>query len=270
VSLVTEVSRSTEELSWYHTFRLPDGSLTDGYIDTVDEVRHVPLPESLAGKRCLDVGTCDGFWAIEMAKRGGQVTAIDIPDARAWDWPARATSATRAEAQTHLDGRRRAFDFACETFGVEVDRRDTSVYDASREGLGSFDFIFIGSLLLHLRDPVAALAALRRVGDGELLSVDAVSPMLTAMHPRQPVARLEAPDWPLWWGVNLAAYRHMFVAAGWSAHRTGGLFFQRMGSSFTPRGRQSRVVGRSPAWVLRQELQKRLGILHSWVLATPA
>lgn len=266
---MTDAQALTDDVSWYHTFRLPDGTLTPGYIDTVDEVGRVPLPESLSGKRCLDVGTCDGFWAIEMAKRGGDVVAIDLPDARAWDWPGRATEANRVEAQTHLDGRRRAFAIACETFGVEVDRRDTSVYDASREELGAFDFIFIGSLLLHLRDPVGALAALRRVADGQLLSVDAVSPLLTALHPRQPVARLEAPDWPLWWGINLAGYRHMFTAAGWVSEDTGRVFFQRMGPGFTLRGDAARDAGRSPTWVLRQQLQKRLGILHSWVLARP-
>jgi tRNA (mo5U34)-methyltransferase len=267
---VTDATARASEVSWYHTFRLPDGSLTPGYIDTVDEVDRVPLPASLAGKRCLDVGTCDGFWAIEMAKRGGAVTAIDLPDARSWDWPGRATEANRVEAQAHLDGRRRAFAIACKTFGVEVDRRDVSVYEATRDELGSFDFIFIGSLLLHLRDPVGALASLRRVADGQILSVDAVSPLLTALHPRQPVARLEAPDWPLWWGVNLAGYRHMFTAAGWAPQQTGRLFFQRMGPGFTSRGDEARDAGRSPTWVLRQQLQKRLGILHSWVLATPA
>ena len=51
---------------------------------------------------------------------------------------------------------------------------------------------FIGSLLLHLRDPVAALAAIRGVlAGGELLSVDAISPLLTLLHPSQPIARFE-------------------------------------------------------------------------------
>ena len=266
---MSSATTQTETLSWYHTFRLPDGTITPGYIDTLDEVSKVPLPESLHGKRCLDVGTCDGFWAIEMARRGGNVVAIDLPDARAWDWPGRATDANRAEAQLHLDARRRAFDTACEAFAVEVDRRDTSVYAADRDTLGGFDFIFIGSLLLHLRDPVGALAALRRVSDGQLLSADAISPLLSALHPRQPVARLEAPDWPLWWNVNLAGYRHLFTGAGWNVIKTGGVFFQRMGPGFSPRGRAARDAGRLPTWMLRQALQQRLGIAHSWVLAAP-
>jgi hypothetical protein len=53
--------------------------------------------------------------------------------------------------------------------------------------VGEFDFVFIGSLLLHLRDPVGALAAIRGVLRGELLSVDTISPWLTLTHLRSPL-----------------------------------------------------------------------------------
>ena len=35
------------------------------------------LPESLAGKKVLDIGTRDGFFAFEAARRGGDVLAVD-------------------------------------------------------------------------------------------------------------------------------------------------------------------------------------------------
>src|SRR4029077_17039224 len=103
-----------------------------------------------------------------------------------------------------------------EAFGSRVQWRALSVYELDPMVVGTFDFVFVGSLLLHLRDPVAALMAIGRVlGDGgELLSVDALSPLLTLLHPGQPVARLEAPGWPMWWALNLQAYRRLFYAAG--------------------------------------------------------
>lgn len=81
------------QVAWYHTMELPSG-VTPGTFDTLDEREHVPLPASLAGKRCLDVGTTDGFWAFEMERRGAaEVVAIDVDAADAMDWPARASNA---------------------------------------------------------------------------------------------------------------------------------------------------------------------------------
>jgi hypothetical protein len=74
--------------SWYHTMRLPGGVVTRGNFDTIAELERVPLPVSLAGKRCLDVGTADGFWAFEMERRGAKdVLAVDLRDPAALDWP---------------------------------------------------------------------------------------------------------------------------------------------------------------------------------------
>src|SRR5580698_3473883 len=48
------------------------------------------IPDSLAGMRCLDVGTMDGFWALTMEKRGAaEVVALDLEDPNKLDWPTR-------------------------------------------------------------------------------------------------------------------------------------------------------------------------------------
>ena len=64
---------------WYHTIRLPDGRLTPGYFDVQAVADRSGLPDSLEGKRCLDVGTCDGFWAFEMERRGAAEVVGDRP-----------------------------------------------------------------------------------------------------------------------------------------------------------------------------------------------
>jgi len=81
------------ELHWYHMLERPGGELTPGWFDTRAAVERIPWPRpSLDGLRCLDVGTWDGFWGFEMERRGGaEVVAIDVPDPRGWDWPARTT-----------------------------------------------------------------------------------------------------------------------------------------------------------------------------------
>src|SRR3712207_8621350 len=57
--------------------------------------------------------------------------------------------------------------------------------------LGSFDIVYVGSLLLHLRDPVAALEKVRSVTAGECIVVDAIDLELSLLFPRRPLAHLE-------------------------------------------------------------------------------
>jgi tRNA (mo5U34)-methyltransferase len=254
-------------VSWYQSLRLPDGTITPGNFDTLDELRRVPLPGSLAGRRCLDVGTADGFWAFEMERRGAaEVVAIDLRRPDGLDWPGKPDPEVRAEYERQFD-RPRGFDVAHEAFGSRVQWRELSVYDLEPGLTGEYDFVFIGSLLLHLRDPVAALAAIGRVlrGDGELLSVDALSPLLTLLHPGQPVARLEAPGWPMWWALNLQAYRRLFDAAGLDVEDSGRPFFLRRGPAYTSSPRSAR-----PLYQRIRPAVARLGILHAWVRARRA
>ncbi len=49
---------------WYHTLELP-GLTTHGTFDMRQYVPRYGLPASLEGKRVLEVGTWDGFWAFE-------------------------------------------------------------------------------------------------------------------------------------------------------------------------------------------------------------
>src|SRR3954453_11189468 len=83
------------ELEWYHTIELEPGVVTPGWFDTRSVVPLLPFPESLEGKRCLDVATFDGFWAFEMERRGAsEVHAIDLLDPHSWDWPDLSDSET--------------------------------------------------------------------------------------------------------------------------------------------------------------------------------
>src|SRR6266550_5316267 len=87
-----DLARRVARVTWYHSLRLPNGIVTPGSFDTLDELVHVPFPTSLAGKRCLDVATSDGFWAFEMERRGAaEVIATDVLPSRL-DWPGNAPS----------------------------------------------------------------------------------------------------------------------------------------------------------------------------------
>jgi tRNA (mo5U34)-methyltransferase len=200
---------------WYHTLELAPGVTTAGWFDLRSLPMRLPLPASLAGRRCLDVGTFDGFWAFMLESRGAaEVRAIDVLDPERWDWPASATGAVQ-EAIGARKGRGEGFELARGALGSRVVREERSVYELDPSHDGTYDFVFMGSLLLHLRDPIGALQRVRAVCRGELLVLDAIDPALSVL--RRPLARLDARGRPWWWKPNVAAVLRMLEAAGFAS-----------------------------------------------------
>ena len=220
---------------WYHTLDLPGGVTTPGWFDVRRTVQHVPMPATLEGKRCLDVGTWDGFWAFEMERRGAaEVHAVDIQDQELWDWPPemRVTGAHRKGLETLEEFREgnTAFDVARRALGSNVERHDMTIYELSPERLGgTFDFVMLGSLLLHLRDPVGALSAMRTVVGGEAVIADTVDAVPTLLRPKTPTARLEGRGRPWWWQPNRAALLQMIRSGGFEILESTGLYFLPLG-----------------------------------------
>jgi tRNA (mo5U34)-methyltransferase len=199
---------------WYHTLELGDGIVTPGWFDLRGLPEKIRFPLDLRGKRCLDIGTFDGFWSFEMERRGAdEVLAIDILDPASWDWPANSGSAVLAAIGERKD-RGQGFDIAREAIVSKVTRVEKSVYDLSPEEDGIFDFVYFGSLLLHLRDPIGALMQARAVCRDAILLVDAIDLGRTILHPRKPVATLDAIGRPWWWRPNIATLQRMVEAAG--------------------------------------------------------
>ena len=210
----TLAQQITQQEQWYHTMELLPGVVTPGWFDTRPLVARLPIPTTLEGKRCLDVGTFDGFWAFEMERRGAaEVLAIDVLDPKAWDWPVNSapdTVRTIGERKARGEG----FELAKAALASGVVRRELSVYDLDPVETGAFDFIYVGSLLLHLQNPVRALERIRTVCRGTALLVDAIDSTLSALLPRWPVATLDGLGRPWWWKPNTAALRRMVEAAG--------------------------------------------------------
>src|SRR4051794_40966749 len=200
----TETVPARDELAaaldreWYHTIELEPGLVTPGWFDTRSVAPKLPFPDSLEGKRCLDVATFDGFWAFEMERRGAaEVHAIDVLDPRDWDWPAVADEETIAAIGRRKEGGR-GFELAHRALGSSVRFEERSVYDLDPAAVGQFDFVYVGSLLLHLRDPVRAMKRVRSVCAGQLLLVDNIDLALSVLHPRRAVAHFDGLGRP-WW-----------------------------------------------------------------------
>lgn len=120
---------------WWHSFELPGGRKISG-VSTVAaqkaRISQFPIPGDLRGKRVLDVGTWDGWFAMEMERRGAEVMAVD-----------------RFENPRLYEIR--------ELLGSRVDYQQLSVYDLSPERVGRFDIVLFMGVLYHLKHPLLAL-----------------------------------------------------------------------------------------------------------------
>ncbi len=267
VGALPDLAERVASRQWYHTIELAPGVVTPGYFDTRPIVSRLPMPARLDGLRCLDIGTFDGFWAFEMERRGAaEVLAADILDERRLDWPAvvePADWAAIAERKGGGDG----FAIAAEALGSRVQRLDLSIYDLDPEIHGMFDFVYVGSLLLHLRDPIGALERARAVTRGRLLSVDAFSLPLTLTAPRRPTLRLEDGGRPYWLKPSLRGLRDVVARAGFAIEAGPVAFLMPPGAGHPrPRLRPYAVRTRAARSVL---LCSRFGDPHAAVLARP-
>jgi tRNA (mo5U34)-methyltransferase len=203
---------------WFHNIDLagvltaPDHFLGD-YPQVHWQTFEHALPDDLHGRTVLDVGCNAGFFAIKLKQRGAaRVVGID--------------SDARYLAQARL---------AADVLGIDLELRQTTVYDVASLG-ERFDIVLFLGVLYHLRHPLLALDLLREhvVGDALLFqtmlrgSMDAL-----AVEPDYPFAEtavFDRPDFPKmhfierkyagdpsnWWIPNRAGAEAMLRSAGFA------------------------------------------------------
>lgn len=219
-SIATDSDRHQKDVDghpWYHTIDLGDGVVTPGYFDHRALVDRYGIPEDLSGRRVLDVGTADGFWAFEFERRGGDVTAVDIDSTAEVDLPP-GLRALAADSGL-VDPLGTGFALAHDRLGSRVRRSSGSVYTLDPGSLGTFDLVHAGDLLLHLRDPLLALARLRSVTRGEALLCDVFDPALSSsgMGTNQAVRYLGGWATAGWWLPALGTLVQMVSDAGFAS-----------------------------------------------------
>ncbi len=134
-------SKQLAEKGWYHSFELPGGTLIDGVVSLETEKERYarfPIPADLSGKRVLDIGTWDGWFAFEAERRGASVTAVDCVEIPHFRWVHRKLAS-------------------------KVDYRIVDLYDVPEAGLGAFDYVFFLGVLYHVRHPLLALEIVCRL-----------------------------------------------------------------------------------------------------------
>jgi tRNA (mo5U34)-methyltransferase len=203
---------------WYHTIELGEGIVSQGVYDHRSIVDRYGLPESLAGKTALDVGTADGFWAFELERRGAEVVAIDIARHSDFDWLPEIR-----EALGETAGLGSHFRLAREMRGSQVTYETCNVYDLSSERLGTFDVVFCGDVIQHLMDPLRALINIRSVTRELAVVATLIEPELEERFADRPWLRFGHRDSEatlgeaaIYWRFTTSALAEMMEYAGFA------------------------------------------------------
>jgi len=213
---------------WYHTIELAPGLVTPGWFDLRPFVWRYGLPDRLDGLRVLDVGTWDGFWAFELERRGAEVVALDVDREEEYDVPPRRRP-EKGGRGSEID-RGAGFRLAHAALGSRVRRVHCNLYDATPERLGgTFDLVFCGAVLLHVRDQLLALERLAGLCHGRLILAEEFD-RLSGLVPF-PVTRYRADRdrAVVFWLPSARTWRRMAWTAGFDDVAEHGRFTYRLG-----------------------------------------
>ena len=154
--LLAEASRH----DWVHSIDLGGGVRTQGAWGTSNPEIWTAIDSlDLEGKKVLDIGCWDGMFSFHAEERGAaEVYATDIVSQR--DFTGQPTFHIARAAR-----RSKAIYFP-----------NLSVYDVENLGINNFDIVIFTGVYYHLKDPLRALTALRRVmrDGGEIIIEGAI------------------------------------------------------------------------------------------------
>jgi tRNA (mo5U34)-methyltransferase len=236
--LPADARERVEAMSWYHTIDIGPGLTTKGWFDLRSHVARYGLPERMDGMRALDIGTWDGFWAFEMERRGATVVALDVDHENEYDWPPR-----RRPAEPKALDRGAGFRLVKELTGSSVERVACNIYEATPERLGgTFDVVFCGAVLLHLRDQLLALERFANLCRGQLIFADEYD-RLSGLIPF-PVSRYHADrdKAVVFWLPARRTWRRMIWTAGFEDVTDKGSFTVTIAGSDGTKRRIPHVV----------------------------
>jgi 2-polyprenyl-3-methyl-5-hydroxy-6-metoxy-1,4-benzoquinol methylase len=211
---------------WYHSYFFDNGLAVRGDYDIGADVDSYGLPDSMEGMRVLDMGTGSGWFAFYFEQLGAEVVTADargecdLDVYGRWEAPQPEGPPDEYDAAgrpIYYSYFSKGFPVMRDLLGSRVEFRNARVYDLSLEMFGGrgFDLVFLGAILCHLRDPIGALLAARRVCRGRVL---ASTPVVLGEKEADTMPRQYLPYTAIdpigWWLPNEGCFRHWFLAAG--------------------------------------------------------
>jgi SAM-dependent methyltransferase len=218
-----------QEKTWYHSYYFDNGYQVRGDYNIGADILDYGFPDSMAGMRVLDLGTGAGWFAFYFEQLGADVVTVDARGYCDFDIYGRhfyplVSSEGKEPDRFQEDGTpiydspvSGAFWLMRDILKSTVHFVNSRIYDIRPEMFGrrKFDLVFLGAILCHLRDPIGALMAARRVCEGHII---VTTPVVIGEPESEVLPRQYLPytsiDNISWWLPNEACFRHWFLAAG--------------------------------------------------------
>ncbi|KMQ50184.1 Methyltransferase type 11 [Chitinispirillum alkaliphilum] len=207
---------------WFHNLHLPDGtqtapehSLGDFPMYKWQEIEPY-IPKNLNGLQVLDIGCNAGFYSIELALRGADVTAIDMDE-------------------HYL----RQAKWAVRKFNLEEKIRfyQMQIYSLAHQNK-MYDLVWFMGVFYHLRYPMLALDIISRISSNMMVFQTLTIPdketypnvkdidlfsrevMIRNGWPRMAFIEHKLDGDPTnWWAPNHSAIEAMLRASGFKVHK---------------------------------------------------
>jgi tRNA (mo5U34)-methyltransferase len=230
MTTVSELQAQVDSLIWYHTMDLGQGVVTDGFCKKYLENGHLP---DFKGKSVLDIGAWDGYYSFLAEREGAsKVVALDH-----YVWGVDFAKRNPYWVECHDKGilpdhnldttefwnpelpGKRGFDIAHAAYESEVEAVVDNFATVDPSRLGTFDIVLFLGVLYHLKDPLTALEAVRRL-TGQVAVIETEALLIPG---RECWSGLEFTagcyrgyDYSNWFTPTLEAVHEMCLAAGFS------------------------------------------------------
>jgi SAM-dependent methyltransferase len=237
--------KSPAECWFYHVMDLPGFGTVGEQWDLRGRINDYIGHVDVRGKRVLDIGTASGFLTFEMEKMGADVVSFDADSpARLYLLPFKGElfTADRAAWIAQNDSLRRlqnGYWFAHRVLGSKARAFYGDVYDLPDE-IGHFDIGLIGQILVHLSDPIRALASVMRRCDRLVITegmMDDEKPTATLLG-----SKANGLPWA-WWQYSIGLYREVLSIAGWEIESIKTASYRCLIMKPKPPSRRARIAG---------------------------
>jgi SAM-dependent methyltransferase len=200
---------------FYHSMDLPSGEVNGGW-DLRGRIREYIGHADIAGRTVVDVGTASGFLTFEMERLGGRMTSFDAESSanisfvpvhdQQWITD-RATWAS--DADVFLERLKNGYWFAHRDLASRARVIYGDVYQLGTYG-HTFDVAVIAQVLVHLKDPVNALAAVASICKDTLVITEGMS---DSQIPDLRLCARAASSGPgyMWWQASIPFYREVLA-----------------------------------------------------------
>lgn len=209
-----------DDCNFYHIMEIPGHGTVGGQWDLRQGIDEYLGGVDVKGKRVLDIGAASGFVSFHMESQGADVIAFDLSEDQSWDivpYAEHDHGQRYALRKGQIEKLNNAFWFAHHAFKSKVQMVYGSTYEIPSE-IGLVDVSLFGAILLHLRDPFAALESALRLTREIVIITDAAPPN-NASEP----CMCFMPDftrgepWETWWTLSPELIRRFIGVLGFES-----------------------------------------------------